>query len=198
MGESTPATRPIKSYNGSLMARGTANEDVIMEWLRTAARDIIDFRDFRLTQHIDVDCGIESIDGDIQLAEIKSDKHLKQDGNLLFECFRVNHFVEEHWFYLGWGWRSPAQKLIIRNPYTGYTIVFDFTKLRHKIGRLIKQEGKPFKRRIDVVETDDQKTTFNFLLPLSSVEGLFKEYSVDGQNKEDSNPLNLNTQRKLI
>lgn len=193
MGESNSTNRTVKTYNGSLMAKGTANEEIIMDWLRNAARDIIDFRDFRLTQHIDVDCGIESIDGDIQLAEIKSDKHLRQEGNLLFECFRVNHFVEERWFYLGWAWRSPAQKLIVRNPSSGYTIVFDFTQLRHKIGRLISSEGKLFKRRVDIVETDTQKTTFNFLIPLSLLHGQYKEYCVAPEL-----PLNHNTQGQLL
>ena len=70
------------------MAIGKRNEEIVMSWLNNYAKEIIDFRDFRLAQRIDVDCGIETIDGNIILAEIKSDKWIKESGNLLFECNR--------------------------------------------------------------------------------------------------------------
>ena len=46
---------------------------------------LYDFREFRLAQRIDVDCGIESIDGEIVLFELKSDKWISEQGNLFFE-----------------------------------------------------------------------------------------------------------------
>lgn len=168
--------RPQKSYDGELMQKGTENEEVILEWLRGFGRSVIDFREFRLAQRIDVDFGVETIDGNIVLAEIKADRWIGEDGNLLFECNRINHYAEDHWFYLGWGWRSPAQKLIIRNPETGDTFVFDFRKLRAFVGRHIGGVGKNLKTCI--VETDKQKTTFNYLIPMPIVKKLYKKYGV--------------------
>ena len=61
-------------YSGELMKKGKQNEEIILRWLasNSEVREIIDFRDFRLAQRIDVDFGITSVDGDIVLAEIKT------------------------------------------------------------------------------------------------------------------------------
>ena len=168
--------RNDKSYCGELMDKGIKNEEIIMNWLRRTAKDIIDFREFRLAQRIDVDFGIETIDGNIVLAEIKSDKWIKEEGNLCFECHRINHYVQDKWFYLGWGWRSPAQKLIIRNPNTGNTFVFDFLSLRKFVGSYVAQAGRNIK--MNITETDKQKTTFNYLIPMEKLQSLYKIYNV--------------------
>lgn len=165
-----------KSYNGALMQTGKTNEDILLAWLKTKGKDVIDFREFRLAQRIDVDFGIETIDGAIVLAEIKSDRYIKKDGNLLFENHRINHFVPNKWFYLGWGWRSPAQKLIIRNPDTTETFVFDFHELRTFIGSYTHKKGKSIK--FCVVETDKQKTTFNLLIPFAEITAPYKKILV--------------------
>lgn len=166
--------RQEKSYNGELMEKGKSNEDFILNWLKTKAKDIIDFREFRLAQRIDVDFGIETIDGNIVLAEIKSDKWIREDGNLCFECNRINHFVKDKWFYLGWGWRSPAQKLIIRNPETNEIFIFRFEELRIAIGNYIANIGK--KLEINITETDKQKTTFNYLIPMNVLKNIYIKF----------------------
>ena len=163
--------REEKTYSGELMKKGTENEEVILNWLKTFGKSIIDFREFRLAQRIDVDFGIETIDGKIILAEIKSDKWINETGNLCFECNRINHFVKDKWFYLGWGWRSPAQKLIIRNPETNKIFVFDFEELRKKIGEYVSQTGRNLKMLI--IETDKQKTTFNYLIPMNFLKEVY-------------------------
>lgn len=165
-----------KSYNGELMQKGTENENIILKWLEHSlkAKTIIDFREFRLAQRIDVDFGIETIDGNYVLAEIKSDRWITRNGNLLFEFLRINHYWINHWNYTGWGWRSPAQKLIIRNPNTNGTFVFDFLELRTFVGKYIAEMKK--KIRIDIVLTDTQKTTFNFLIPFKKIEEYGVEY----------------------
>lgn len=162
-----PIMRDEKSYNGELMTKGKNNEETIISWLQSKGRKIIDFREFKLAQRIDVDCGIESIDGQIVLAEIKSDNYIKETGNLLFEFCRINHYVKNKWFYLGWGWRSPAQNLIIRNPNSGETFIFDFLDLRKFIGEYVGRVGKNIK--INITETDKQKTTFNYLIPFDDL-----------------------------
>lgn len=168
--------REEKTYNGVLMQKGFENEEIILEWLKSYGKNIIDFREFRLAQRIDVDFGIETIDGKIVLAEIKSDKWIGEYRNLCFECNRINHFSKENWFYLGWGWRSPAQKLIVRNPETGATFLFDFQALRKFIGGYISEKGRDFK--INIVPTDKQKTTFVYLIPMQMLTGLYKKYII--------------------
>lgn len=164
--------RDEKSYTGALMLKGKANEEFILEWLKHYAKEVIDFREFKLAQRIDVDFGIETIDGSIVLAEIKSDKWISENGNLCFEDHRINHFVENKWFYLGWGWRSPAQKLIIRNPESNNIFIFDFLNLRKEIANYISIIGRNLKQNI--TETDKQKTTFNFLIPMKEL--TYKKY----------------------
>lgn len=161
-----------------MMRTGRENEEVILTWLKTFGRDVIDFREFRLAQRIDVDFGIETIDGNIVLAELKSDKWISETGNLCFESNRINHYAKDHWFYLGWGWRSPAQNLIVRNPNTGDTFIFKFEILRNKVAALIGREGKAFKNKISIVETDAQKTTFNYLIPMRELKGLYRFYNI--------------------
>ena len=165
-----------KTYSGELMEKGLKNEEIILLWLQNMAKEVIDFREFKLSQRIDVDFGIETIDGSIVLAEIKSDKWIKEDGNLCFECNRINHFVKDKWFYLGWGWRSSAQKLIIRNPETRETFIFDFVELRKKVGEYVSRIGKNLK--INITETDKQKTTFNYLIPMVEFSKIYKKYIV--------------------
>jgi len=159
-----------KSYKGELMDIGTKNEVIVFNWLQMQKCKVIDFRQFKLLQGPDVDCSIVSIDGQVTFAEIKADQHIGDSGNLCFECFRINHFVVENMFYLGWGWRSAAQKLIVRNPNTGITYIFDFRNLRQFIGKYVDKMGKSFKNNILVTETDKQKTTFNFLIPMKELE----------------------------
>ena len=49
--------RSEKSYFGELMQTGKENEEVILNWLKTFGKEILDFREFRLAQRIDVDFG---------------------------------------------------------------------------------------------------------------------------------------------
>jgi hypothetical protein len=179
--------RQPKSYDGSLMKIAKTNEDIVLEWLKSSQRSVIDFREFRLAQRIDVDFGVETVDGQMVLAEIKSDRWISSTGNLCFENHRINHFATEHWFYLGWGWRSPAQKLIVRNPYSGDTYVFPFFALRRAVARHIYTLGK--RVNILIIETDEQKTTFNYLVPMYDLRGCFRHFVVN-QLQGDRNAKN--------
>jgi hypothetical protein len=184
--------RQERSYNGNLMKKGKDNEEILKHWLLSSQKikEIIDFREFRLAQRIDVDFGIETIDGNIVLAEVKSDNYIYENGNLCFEVYRINHYAENNWFYLGWGWRSPAKSLIIRNPKTNLIFIFDFLKLRRFIGQWVGEIGEKLiyetietkkgtrsKYQI-VIETDTTKTTFNFLIPMRDLKkyNLYKQY----------------------
>jgi len=166
-----------KSYNGDLMRIGTETENKILDWLKLNNKEILDLREFRLAQRMDVDFGIETKDGAILLAEVKSDKWISENGNLLFEWNRINHFVENKWFYLGWGWRSPAQYLIIRNPLSCETFIFNFLQLRKFVAVYVNENCKDIK--FTIVETDKQKTTFNLLISMNKVKHLYKKVIIN-------------------
>ena len=183
--------RTEKTYNGRLMTIGKETEEAVLSWLRRThpGKEVLDFREFRIAQRIDVDFGVETVDGRYVLAEIKSDKHIDEEKNFLFEHNRVNHYVDNHWFYLGWGWRSPAEKLIIRNPQTTKTFVFDFLFIRRFIGMYIARTGK--KTRISIVETDNQKTTFNIIIPFTDIpRDLYKVFNVPAGHDPVTNNVN--------
>jgi hypothetical protein len=185
-------SRNQSTYQGELMKKGKSNEEIIFNWLGERCKETMDFREYRLAQRLDVDCGIVSHDGEIVLAEIKSCNYISAEGNLCFEVNRINHHIKDKWFYLGWGWRSPAKYLIVRNPKTGNTFIFDFIELRQAVasyvlknGKKLMDEVKSAKNRnfIQIVETDEQKTTFNYLIPMSCLTGKYKHYIVKEVNK---------------
>jgi hypothetical protein len=176
-----------KCYDGELMEKGKKNEEIILNWLNEKYKGTLDFREFRLAQRIDVDFGIETIDGNMLLAEVKSDNYISEFGNLCFEANRINHFVDDKWFYLGWGWRSPAQHLFVRNPNDGITYVFNFTSLRRSVAKFISENSKDLmkikvcnnKDFMLVINTDKQKTTFNYLIPMKFLKGTYKKYIIN-------------------
>jgi hypothetical protein len=171
-----------KSYNGELMEKGKKAEEIVLNWLRNNKniKEIIDFREWRLTQRLDVDCGIETIDGKIMLAEIKSDKYLGNSNNFLFETFRINHFIHpDSIFYLGWAWRSPAKYLFYYSPKENAVYRFLFSNVRLGIGKYISRCDKNSNPKTSWVYTDKQKTTFNLLIPIKEFDCLFDKYSIN-------------------
>jgi len=109
--------KPEKSYNGKLMDTGKKAEEIVIKWLESlkeSVRDVIDVREWRITQRLDADIIIENIDGKLRLAEIKSDRNLGITDNFLFEFMRINHFTKsDSIHYLGWVFRSPAKYLLL-------------------------------------------------------------------------------------
>jgi len=172
--------RANKNYNGSLMEAGKIAEEIVFKWLKENpyGKEVIDTREFRFSQRLDVDCGIEDMHGRIVLGEIKSDKWLGKSQNILFETNRINHFVPPY-FYLGWGWRSPAERLYYYSPHLNAIYVFKFTELRKQIGIIISQTSPEILHGwIKIVTTDKQKTTFNFVIPEELLINCFKIYKL--------------------
>lgn len=169
-----------KTYCGSLMEKGKKAEDIIFAWLKTSpyAGQIIDTREFRFSQRLDVDCGIEDMHGRVVLGEIKSDAWLGKSGNILFELFRINHFVPP-FHYLGWGWRSPAERLFYYSPYKQAVYVFKFCEMRKRIGEIVsKTDPCILQGWFRVIPTDRQKTTINLLIPEKELAGTFRVFSL--------------------
>jgi len=169
--------RATKSYSGALMEKGRTGEEIVMRWLDNNhyCREVIDMREFRISQRLDVDCGIETVDGAIVLAEIKTDYNLGKTSNVLFEVFRINHFVSsDKVFYLGWAFRSPAKYLLYYAPFEKALYKFEFATIRQIIGKYVSANS-PI---IQVTPTDEQKTTFNILIPLTKLDGKYKKYDL--------------------
>ena len=158
------SNRQIKSYSGDLMQKGKYGESIVLQWLKENpnVNDVIDMREFRISQRLDVDCGIETLDRSLVLAEIKTDYNLGKTNNFIFEIFRINHFVDaDKVFYLGWVFRSPAKYLLYYSPNENIIYRFTFKNIRETIGQYIAKVNP----QIISVPTDEQKTTFNILIP---------------------------------
>lgn len=162
--------RNEKSYNGTMMNKGTINEDIYMEWREKMGYKVIDNRTKRFEQFNDVDFATVNKEGIQVTEEVKSDKSIGEFKNMFFESERIYHYVkdEENRFKVGWGWRSSAQKLVVRNPETGEIFVFNFSKLRSGVNEYIKRVGKQLEIRC--VETDNTKTTVGYLIHMYAPE----------------------------
>ena len=175
----------MSNYKGELMNKGKENEEIILQWLKDDKRftEVKDYRLIKEWQYLDVDFVAKTLNGDYILLETKSDKYISEEGNLLFENERLNHYAEDHWFYLGWGWRSKADKFIIRNPDTNEAFIFNVRKLRDFIGKFIGGlTPEATKHIIKIVKTDKQKTTFNYLIPFTKIpKEIYKKYIIQGE-----------------
>jgi hypothetical protein len=170
--------RTEKTYNGELMEKGSKNEEIILKWLKSLKENkkVIDLRNDVEMMKQDIDFKVIKKNGKELMIEVKSDKHIAEDKNLLFENQRINCFVDECWNYQGWGWRSNADRFIIRNPDSQEAFIFKVLELRRFIAKYITQEGKDFIRCMSIVETDSQKTTFNYLINFKEIpKSLYKK-----------------------
>lgn len=171
------------TYEGALMDKGRQGEEIVMTWLKQSpeCRNVIDMREFRISQRLDVDCGIETLDGSLVLAEIKSDSYLGVSGNILFEVFRINHYAPpDRVFYLGWAFRSPAKYLLYYSPNKHAIYRFRFDNIRRRIGKFVANGKTPgqVKQSLSVVLTDRKKTTFNILVPERYLAGVYRRFDL--------------------
>lgn len=162
----------IKTYDGELMKKGTVNEQKIINWLKKLNYNVDDLRYNTEQQRKDIDFRVWNSSRNFTL-EAKSDIYIQEDKNFLFENQRINHYQVKNWNYQGWGWRSEQDFLIVRNPKTNEQYIFNFLRLRTFMGEYIQDQGKKIK--ISIVETDEQKTTFNFLIPMEKMKNLYKK-----------------------
>jgi hypothetical protein len=188
----TGADKP-RSYNGDYMAAGKRAEAICMAFLRRSPSvvDMDDLRDLRPMQKADCDCTVHLMNGQVHLAEIKSDKHLGVSGNVLFEVLRINHTCEpQHALTLGWSGRSPAQYLLYYSPTLRKLYMTSFSALQRAFQAYTQRVREGM--RISVVKTDSIKTTVNVLLPWDECKQCFTVYDVsdiaDELQKEEEAP----------
>lgn len=164
--------RQERSYSDQLMTIGKENEEKVINYL-------IDECNVRNTEHyIDVRDLKEHQDDEVDLIikgskfEIKGDKHINSKGNLFFETQRVNHFSKTHPTSDGWGWKSKADLLVVRNWETGETFIFDFKELRERV-QILHSDYSGNRLQMTVVETDKVKTTYGLLIPMRHLRDLY-------------------------
>jgi len=169
--------RQERSYSDQLMTIGKENEEKVINYL-------IDECNVRNTSYYkDVREDKEFQNNEIDLIikgsgfEIKGDKHINSKGNLFFETFRINHYSEDHPTSQGWGYKSKADFLIIRNWETGETFTFDFKELRQRVGILVSDYSGN-RLQTTVVETDKVKTTWGLLIPMRHLRDLYDYYKI--------------------
>lgn len=165
-----------RSYNGAMMDKGKVGENVILRWLR-ACPDVIeveDFREARILQKADVDFGIYNHDTSIMFAEVKTDHHLKEGGNILFEYLRINHTAQPgNACVLGWTARTPAKLVIFYAPKEQRAYVIEAKVMRWAFQKHTS-DNRPSKSawfntlpqmNMIYVSTDNIKSTLSCCIP---------------------------------
>lgn len=179
--DTEPSAERERSYNGGYMDAGRAAEEKVLPWLARCpwVIGVEDFRALRVMRDADVDCGIKIIDGRIVLAEIKSDRHLGNSGNFLFEFLRINHTAPpDKAVVLGWSARTPARQILYFAPSFNIVHSIEADEFRRALQEYTKQARKS--TRIDYVPTDAIKSTLSILIPARFVTAMpsYRQFSI--------------------
>lgn len=175
---STHGSSNGRSYDGAMMKKGKFGEEMVLRWLSDFPDvvEVDDYRQLRLIQKADIDCGIHFIEGDIVLAEIKTDYFLKLGGNVTFEFLRINHTAPpDRACVLGWTARTPAKWILFYAPQEKRVYRFKTENMRSIFqtftNSLRPERGEWFSSLPQLnmrwVSTDNIKSTLIACLPLS-------------------------------
>lgn len=168
----------INEYCGQMRSAGKKGEDFIESYLKSK----YGFENVeRLTEDShyfkkDIDFRVVN-NGNVHLIEVKTDSRINETGNIPFEFLRI--YFRDFTTYEGWGFRSEATGLIIKEDKSTVIYCFDFASLREDVRKyLLKIKGKV---RVATVMSNSQeiitepsskndiKLTFNLLIPLKEV-----------------------------
>ena len=195
-----PSASKERSYNGDYMQVGKRAEEIVLAFLKSRP-DVLgvnDFRELRAVQEADIDFAIKTVDGRVTLAEVKSDRHLGISDNVLFEVLRINHTcITDKSCILGWSARTPAQYILYFSPQFNRLYQFRTEQLRKAFQKYSHDMRK--KIRIDVVPTDQIKTTINVLIPKKYWKHIVRIYDlsafaieIDVNNADPTSPPIIN------
>lgn len=172
-----------RSYDGDYMQAGRTGEEIVMKFLRTlpSVESVTDYRNLGTAQQDDVDICILFTSGRTELAEIKSDKHMREGGNVLFEVLRINHTVRESFkaCVLGWSARSTAKYVFYYAPSESRIYQCALADLRLSFQRYTQTARKT--TRFAFVETDKIKSTLNVLIPWEYCKDILHRWDVGGE-----------------
>jgi hypothetical protein len=163
-----------------LKAAGKQAESVVLRWLQAnpTVLGVTDLSDIEQVQHTDADFLVRMRSGGHALAEVKYDRHMRWDGNLVFELARIYHVTRpENAVQLGWSASTVATWLIIYSPTENAIYVFPVARVREVMQRYTQQlrgRSKP-----TWVSTDLTKSTLILLIPLSEFRGAYRRYELE-------------------
>jgi hypothetical protein len=156
------------------MAVGEHAEKIIKDWLERSDFTIVDCRCDKEYQEKEIDYKIV-VNDTFVTAEIKSDYHLGETDNVLFEVLRINHTASpEHAMKIGWSARTEADRLLFYAPQSNkiYKIsTDDYRKTMQEYTEEVRAETS-----ITFVETDNIKSTINFLIPMEYFKDRFEVF----------------------
>jgi len=158
------------------MAAGMQAEKLFWSFLSEipTATFVEDVRNDLRWQQLDVDFRVLSRQGVFGLTgwinvEGKSDRHLDQSGNWIFELYRVNHTAPLPRIYVrGWSVRSEAHLLLFYAPSSHRIHSITMNDYRIAFANAVRIGDC----RFDPVQTDNIKTTINAYFPERFAHGM--------------------------
>lgn len=174
----TPSEARDRSYGSGYMKLGKIGEEKVIDWLKRRPNVIEceDLRELRPMQKADVDLAVYTTDGNTALIEVKTCRHLGKSGNVLFEVLRINHTCDPAFSVgLGWSARSPATFLIYYAITVDQIWIAKFAEFKKCFQEYSMKIRKAM--RLDIVPTDNIKTTINVLVPEAEIK-CFRKYSI--------------------
>lgn len=141
------------------MKLGIIGEEQVFSMLCYFFTGLKDLRKNRSYAKIGINCSFK-IDNEIQTGKIKTDKHIGESRNFLFETYRIynkNNRRRKGWFYA-----SHAKWLLFYSPKLKTVYILDFVELRKIVKNAIKNNEvivNDYK-----IETDERKSTYGILI----------------------------------
>lgn len=153
-----------------LQVIGEQGEQVVREFFASLMPGVQleDVRSVPEWQHQDVDYRARTTHGATLNIEVKSDRHIAQTQNVLFELMRIHHAADpKRCAYLGWSVFSAADRLVVFCPPSYQIFLFQTEKLRRGMQAYTREKRADM--NLKIVTSDESRTTINVLVPLRYV-----------------------------
>lgn len=154
------------SYDGDMMREGREGEAEVYEMLRRmpAVLRVDDVRDDVAWRARDVDFLVHRMVVPMQQIEVKSDRYIAKTGNFCFELARIHHTGE--FFRAGWSVFSEATHVYVWSAEPRCIYAMRMSVIRSAFRQFVRGNRQA---QLALVQTDNQRTTLNVLLPLSYI-----------------------------
>ena len=179
----------MNGYDGTeKMKVGKENEEkYILPFLEkfafTSIKDVRSIQEFR-TKDIDFLAYYKEKEYKF---EAKSCKWISETSNLFFETHRF-YIDNASPFYEGWGWRSRADILLVRNPINNICFRFYFEELKDQIKDLLRNNDQSkITGWLQAIRTEPENTnlpttclTFGYKIPMKLLH--YQKYIIDEED----------------
>lgn len=152
---------------------GKENEEVILSWLKSLpkVKEVFDVREDEDKHDEDIDFVALFSNGEVNRIEVKRHEGMTKADYLVFQSHKIYKRYPGNEFIVGWGWRSTADTLMVRDSDSKNCYVFSMGHLKSKISSLAT------KGKIQLLYMDMGKCiAYNYIVPLKFLE--FKKYKV--------------------